>query len=88
MSAKVYIITDPNLIEFVENNDIDGFKNYLSEEEYLMFDEPVEFATEQEALAFCAGLGHGKMEGASVEQLPLRSFEEYDQPFIESIENY
>lgn len=88
MSAKVFVITDPNLIEFIENNDIDGFKNYLSEDEYLMFDEPVEFTTEQDALAFCAGLGHGKMEGAPVEQFPLRSFEEYDQPFIEAIENY
>ena len=53
-----------------------------------MFDEPVEFATEQEALAFCTGLGHGKMDGAPVEQFPLLSFEEYDQPFIEAIENY
>ena len=88
MSAKVFVITDPNLIEFIENNDIDGFKNYLSEDEYLMFDEPVEFTTEQEALAFCAGLGHVKIEGASAEQFPLRSFEEYDQPFIEAIENY
>ena len=43
MSAKVFVITDPNLIEFIENNDIDGLKNYLSEDEYLMFDEPVAF---------------------------------------------
>ena len=88
MSAKVFVITDPNLIEFIENNDVDGFKNYLSEDEYLMFDDPVEFTTEQEALAFCAGLGHGKMEGVPAEQFPLRSFEEYDQPFIEAIEIY
>ena len=88
MSSKVFVITDPNLIEFIENNDIDGFKNYLSEDEYLMFDEPVEFATEQEALAFCAGVGHVKIDGAPVEQLPLRSFEEYDQPFIEAITKF
>ncbi len=88
MSAKVSVITDPNLIEFVENNDIDGFKNYLSEDEFLMFDDPVESATEQEAFTFCAGLGHGKMDGAPIEQFPLRIFEEYDQPFIEAIENY
>lgn len=88
MSAKVYVITDTALIELIENNDIDGFKNYLSEDEYLMFEEPVEFETEQEALSFCAGLGHGKMEGAPIEQFPFRSFEEYDQPFIEAIVNY
>ena len=88
MSAKVYIVTDRTAIEFIENNDIDGFKNYLAEDEYLMFDEPIEFETEHEALAFCAGLGYGQMEGAPVEQFPLRSFEEYDQPFIEAIESY
>ena len=59
-----------------------------SEEEYLMFDEPVEFETEREALAFCSGLGYGTIEGVPVEQFPLRSFEEYDMPFIEAIENY
>lgn len=31
---------------------------------------------------------YGTMEGAPVEQFPLRSFEEYDMPFIEAIENY
>ena len=88
MSAKVYIVTDRTAIEFIENNDMVGFKNYLAEDEYLMFDEPIEFETEQEALAFCAGLGYEQMEGAPVEQFPLRSFEEYDQPFIEAIENH
>ena len=88
MAVKVYVIKDRTAIEFIEDNDIDGFKDYLAEEEYLMFDEPVEFETEQEALAFCAGIGYGKDESMPVEILPLRSFEEYDQPFIELIENY
>lgn len=88
MSAKVYIVIDRTAIDFIENNDIDGFSNYLAEEEDLMFDAPVEFETEQEALAFCAGLGYGTIEGAPIELFPLRSFEEYDQPFIELIENY
>ncbi len=88
MSAKVYIIKDRTAIDFIENNDIDGFSNYLAEEEYLMFDDPVEFETEQEALSFCAGIGYGTIEGAPAEHFPLRSFEEYDQPFIELIENY
>lgn len=88
MSAKVYVIKDRTAIDFIENNDIDGFRDYLAEEEYLMFDEPVEFETEREALSFCSGLGCGTMEGAQVEQFPLRSFEEYDRPFIEAIENF
>ena len=52
MSAKVYVIKDRTAIDFIEDNDIDGFRDYLAEEEYLMFDEPVEFETEREALAF------------------------------------
>lgn len=88
MAAKVYIVTDRTAVDFIENNDIVGFKNYLSEDEFLMFEKPVEFETEQEALAFCVGLGYGTIEGAPIEQFPLRSFEEYDQPFIEAIVNY
>lgn len=88
MSAKVYVIKDRTAIDFIENNDIDGFKQYLSEEEYLMFDEPIQFETETEALAFCAGLGYGVDDTLPVAKFPLRSFEEYDMPFIEAIENY
>lgn len=57
--SKSIVITAPNLFEFIENNDIDGLNDYLADDEYLMFDEPMEFATEQEALTFCTGLGHG-----------------------------
>ena len=88
MSAKVYVIKDRTMIEFIENNELDGFKNYLAEDEYLMLDAPVEFETQQEVLAFCAGLGYGVDDTLPVDSLPLRSFEEYDQPFIELIENY
>lgn len=38
MSAKVYVIKDRTAIDFIENNDIYGFRDYLAEEEYLMFD--------------------------------------------------
>ena len=88
MSAKVYVIKDRTMIEFIENNDLDGFKNYLAEDECLKLDEPVEFETEQEALAFCAGLGYGVDDSLPVDILPLRSFEEYDQPFIAALESY
>ena len=88
MSAKVYIVTDIDAIKFIVDNDIEGFKNYLSEEEYSYFGEPENFNTEEEALAFCAGLGYGIDERAPIEKYPLRSFEEMDLPFIKEIEKY
>lgn len=84
---KVYLIKDKALIAFIEENDIEGFRNYLSEEEFLYFCEPEEFETEKQAETYCARIGKGK-EGYPVHQLPLRSFDEDDQPFIEAIENY
>ena len=88
MPIKGYVIKDRTAIDFIEDNDIDGFKQYLSEEEYLMFDEPIQFETETEALAFCAGLGYGVDDTLPVAKFPLRSFEEYDQPYIKAIEEY
>ena len=88
MSAKVYVITDKSAIEFIENNDIEGFRKYLKDEDTLYFEEALQFETEKEALAFCAGLGYGVDDHNPVDRLPLRSFEEYDQPFIELIEKY
>lgn len=67
-------------MELIEDNDIDGFKDYLVEKVCLMFDEPVEFETKQEALAFCAGICCGVDESMQVEILPLKSFEEYENP--------
>ncbi len=88
MSVRVYVINDRAAIAFIEDNDLDGFRNYLAEDDFLMFDEPVEFDTKHEALAFCAGLGYGVNDRFPVDRFPLRSFEDYDQPFIEAIENY
>ena len=59
MQIKLYVITDRNLIDLFEDNDIDGFKQYLEEDDTLYFEGPVLFSTESEALAFCAGLGYG-----------------------------
>lgn len=53
-----------------------------------MFDEPIQFETETEALAFCAGLGYGVDDTLSIAKFPLRSFEEYDQPYIKAIEEF
>lgn len=86
MSIKVYIATDREAIRFIEEEDLDGFRDYLSEEEYPDFGEPVIFETETEALAFCAGLGYGLSEHNPISKYPLRSSEKSDLPFIEAIE--
>ena len=88
MSVKVYVVKDPLAIDFIVDNDIDGFKELLDSDDTLMFGEPETFETEAEALAFCSGIGHGIAERAPVERFPLRSSEPEDLPFIEAIENY
>lgn len=85
MKAEVYVITDVEAISLIENGDIDGFKALLADG--LDVKEPVVFNSEKEALAFCAGIGYGK-DGYPVEQFPLRSFEEYDEPYIKAIKEY
>lgn len=88
MPAKVYVVNDPIAINFLVDDDIDGFKEYLEADEFLDFSEPEVFDTEAQALAFCAGLGYGVNESAMPDRYPLRSFEEADRPFIEAIEAY
>lgn len=88
MAVKVYVVTEREAIDFIVDNDIEGFKACLNEDDTLYFDEPKFFDTEEEALAFCDGLGCGSDERANPTTYPLRSFEEVDQPFINAIENY
>lgn len=92
MSIKVYVISEPSLIEFIMNNDIEGFKDYLNEtkknEDFILLGEPESFDTEAEALAFCEGIGYGADEHVIPERFPLRSCELSDLPFIEAIESY
>ena len=88
MDIKVYVITDQTAIDLITDNDLDGFKDYLAEDDTLYFAEPETFATEEQALAFCSGIGYGIDERAPIERLPLRTCEPADVPFIEAIENY
>lgn len=88
MSIKVYVLTDPILIDFAQDCDIEGFKEYLDSDDTIYFNDPEALDTEAEALAYCAGIGYGKDERAPVERYPLRSSEEDDLPFIEAIEKY
>ena len=88
MDIKVYVITDQTAIDLITDNDLDGFKAYLAEDDTLYFPEPETFASEEEALSFCAGIGYGIDERAPIERLPLRSCEPADVPFIELIKQY
>lgn len=88
MSIKVYVITDPEAINYLVNDDIDSFTEYLVSDDTLEIPEPEYFDTEAEALAFCSGIGYQADERALPERYPLRSCEETDIPFIEAMENY
>ncbi len=88
MPVQVYIISDPLAIDFIQNEDLDGFKEYLDSDDTLFITEPEEFATEAEALAYCSGIGYSADERAPVERYPLRTSEECDLPFIEALKNY
>ena len=87
MSVEVYVVSDPLAIDFIQNEDFDGFKEYLDADDSLIISEPEEFATEAEALAYCAGIGYGTDERGPVERYPLRSCEECDRPFIEILKS-
>ena len=88
MDIKVYVITDQTAIDLITDNDLNGFKTYLAEEDTIYFPDPEIFAYEEEALAFCAGIGYGIDDRAPIDRYPLRSCEPTDMPFIEAIENY
>ena len=88
MSVKVYVINDPLAIDFLVNDDIDGFKEYLDSDDMLVFTAPEVFDTEEQAISFCKGLGYGTNERDIPNRYPLRSSEPTDAPFIEAIENY
>lgn len=88
MAVIVYVISDPLAVNFLVNDDIDGFKEYLDSDDMLDFHDPEVFEAEQQAIAFCSGLGYGEIESATPDRYPLRSCEPADAPFIEAIENY
>ena len=82
---KVYILRDTEAIEYIVNDDLDGLKGALADG--LAPELEVEsFNSEAEALAFCAGLGHGRDERAVPNTFPLRSFEPADTPYIALLE--
>ncbi len=47
MYTKVYVVTDQTAIEYLQNDDLEGFKQYLSEDETLDFGDPIYFSGEK-----------------------------------------
>lgn len=83
---KVYVVRDREAIEFLLNDDVEGFKENLEGEGAPEFEEPVIFDSVAEGLAFCAGLGYGVEERDLPSSYPLRSWEEEDRRFIKALE--
>lgn len=82
----IYIIRDSFTIEALVNDDLDAFREAIADD--LSSEVEVEsFNSEAEALAFCAGLGHGSDERAIPEVYPLRSFESCDADYVEILTN-
>lgn len=88
MPIKVYVVSDPLLIDFLVNDDLEGFIEYLDSDDMLDIPEPETFDTEAAAFAFCAALGQGEDERATPDRYPLRSFEAADASYIAALENY
>ncbi len=88
MTINVYVISEPSVIDFIENGDLDGFKEELSIDDTLIFHDPETFDTEAEVIAFASGIAYGLDDRAPASRAILRSDIEEDLPFIEAIENY
>lgn len=60
----LYVLTDPIVIDYILNNDIEGFTEFLTEASFESSDlkGPYTFETEAEAVAFGDGLelSHGE----------------------------
>ncbi len=89
MPINVYIISEPSLIDFIMNNDIEGFKDYLNETKekrrFYSVCELESFDTEVEALAFSDSIGYGADEHVVPERFPLWSCKLGDLSFINTI---
>lgn len=87
MQIDVYLIKDREAIDYILNNDLDSFTALYSEQQFPEIPEPHHFSTEQEAQAFCAGIALTQND-QSPRILPLRSYEPYDNKYIEVIRQY
>ncbi len=87
MPIQVYVITDPEAIDYLIADDLEGFRQHFAEQEYPDVPTPETFATVQQAQAFCAGLSYGHSDLIPT-SFPLRSYETSDKPYITFLNNY
>ena len=87
MPIQVYVITDPEAIDFLIADDLEGFCQHLAEQEFPDIPSPETFATVQQAQAFCAGLAYNHSD-LTPTTFPLRSYEPSDRPYITALNNF
>ena len=87
MPIQVYVIKDPEAIDFIIADDLDGFRQHLADQEFPDIPAPETFATIQQAQAFCAGLAYGHSD-LTPSTFPLRSYEVANQPYITTLNNF
>lgn len=81
-----YVIKDSEAESLVDDNDVEGFREYVADESFLDYDKE-EFETEAERSGFLRGFFHGCDERAPAGKAILLSGEEYYEPFIKILEN-
>ena len=59
MAINVYVISEPSIIDFIEDGDLEGFKEELSIDDTLIFHDPETFDTEAEVIAFTSCIAYG-----------------------------
>lgn len=81
-----YIIKDSEVETLVDDNDIEGFREYVADDNLLDYNKE-EFDSEEERGSFLRGFFHGCDERAPAGKVVLLSGNEYYEPFIEILEN-
>lgn len=83
---KVYIIPDMEAADLYNNDDLDGFREAIENEELESYVDVEEFETDAEKKAFLKGFSYGRDEDAT-DFLILCSDNECDIPYIEILES-
>ena len=81
-----YIIEDNEAESLINDNDVDGFREYVEENSFLEYNKE-EFDSEEERSGFLRGFFHGCDERVPAGKVVLLSGNEYYEPFIEILEN-
>lgn len=79
----IYLIEDESAESYVNDNDVDNFREYA--EENGVSAEKVEFNSEEEQAGFLSGYFHGCDERAPAGKVALIENIEYYHPFIEAL---